>query len=854
MPSTINGVGTRYFLKLNRQFEETQCPHCHNRVKLESYETWYCLCVLFIPVLPLGKKQILGYCPSCTRHQVIGFRDWEKIRDAAISETSEEFAEARDNPEAAMKMHGTLLAFQKAAEADRLAEIMLNLFGSVAAVQFYLGACFERAGKGARANACFLEAFELAPEDLQFRRAAAMVLLEQKKPDEARKLLAEFGPETQQFQPPLYFALARGYQDAGRHAEALEIFHMLLEKQPAVAKEKEFAKALRKSEKVQGVSKSALPPDTAFRKSAIMWCSCTAAVFAVLGFWSVYVAQHRTLFVVSGLKTPLTVQVDGLPVVQVGPNAYRKVSVAEGKHTAVVTAPAGRFPPIEFEVRANWWERFFSSPVFIVDPSRSAAVAWEQTVYANANARNDHVNKLDLRAGDAFTSFSHADYHFEEFPQQMKVKAGSTITKTRVGFFYESPTRVAHVALMMDQDIAQLDQYLEQHLIDDPDNSELLNAYIVVGSIRGTIDRREKFLEAHLADQPIRVKWHRRYQDLFGQFATGGDNVAKHAGLVARYDGLLKQSPKDASLLYLRGRLEPHGRISGPFMDQALAIDPLHPYATGAKAYSYLVQGHPLEAVEWHRKALAARPGDSEVNDGLKNAQLAARDFVALEQALREELKKTPDSLGENLELFEVLFSTQRGDQAEQEYQALQGRLRQQPALQQHAGIISRSLELPYLYAKGDFDNLATRAQQVGPEGAEYAFYAALECGQLVDVPTTQVPIFLPYWHLCRAIVARRLNAAAQAAASKAAALTLMEGKAGDEAVAAELLRQGPNAKWEDIEDLLMQPRLKVVLLVALAHEAPQMKNQCLDLAEKLNHELSFPHHLIRKEIAELRK
>ncbi|MDB5384524.1 MAG: cellulose synthase subunit BcsC, partial [Planctomycetaceae bacterium] len=228
MPSSVNGIGTRYFLKQNRQFEETQCPHCHNRVKLESYETWYCICVFFIPVLPLGKKQILNFCPLCTRHQVIKFREWEKIRSQAISETSEEFSDAKDDPAAAMKMHGTLLAFQKGVEAERFAEIMLNRFGSVAMIQFYLGGCFERTGKGERANACFLRAFELAPDDLNFRRAAALVLMEQKKPDEARQLLDVFGPETEQFQPPLYFALGTAYQGAGRHAEALEIFQMLL--------------------------------------------------------------------------------------------------------------------------------------------------------------------------------------------------------------------------------------------------------------------------------------------------------------------------------------------------------------------------------------------------------------------------------------------------------------------------------------------------------------------------------------------------------------------------------------------------------------------------------------------------
>lgn len=854
MPSSINGVGTRYFLKLNRQFEETQCPHCHNRVKLENYETWYCVCVLFVPVLPLGKKQILNFCPICTRHQVIKFSEWEKIRNEAISETSEEFAEARDNPEAAIKMHGTLLAFQKAAEADRLAEIMLNRFGSDAMVQFYLGGCFERTGKGERANVCFLRAFELAPGDLRFRRAAALVLLEQKKPDEARALLDEFGPETQEFQPPLFFALGRAYQQSGRHAEALETFQMLLEKQPALAKEKEFVKSLRKSEKILGVTKPTLPPDPWYRKSAVVWGLLAATVCVALGGWNYYIAQHRTLSVVSGLKTPISIQIDGLPAVQVAANTHRNVTVPEGKHTAIVTEPAGRFPPVEFDIRSSWWERFFRSPAFVVDPSNSAAVVWEQTVYTNRQVPSDVDNKLDLRAGESFTSFSHADYHFEEFPQQMQAKAGSRITKSRVGLLQGKPSEIVAGAYSMGQDVKRLDPYLEHHLIDDPEDSDLLNAYIVFGSMQGTIESRERFLEQHLNDQPIRVMWHRRYQDLFGQFDTSGDNKAKHAAIVAKYDALLKQSPKDASLLYLRGRLEPHQRQSGPLLEQALEIDPRHPYATAAKAFSYLVEGRTAEALEWYRKAAALRPGDSEIQAGLKNAQFAAQDFPALEQAIRENLKKTPDNLSDNLELFEVLIATQRQDQAEHDYQALQGRLRPQQGMPQFASMVVRSLELPYLYAKGDFDNLAARAQQAGPESSEYAFCAALERGQLADVPQAKIPMFLPYWHLCRAIVARASGDAAQAAASKAAALALLEVKGGDEAVAAELLRQGPNAKWEDIEDLLMQPRVKAILLVVLAQEVPQMKTQCLDLAEKLNHSRGFPLHLLRKQIVQLRR
>ncbi|MDB5389491.1 MAG: cellulose synthase subunit BcsC, partial [Planctomycetaceae bacterium] len=592
-----------------------------------------------------------------------------------------------------------------------------------------------------------------------------------------------------------------------------------------------------------------------YRKSAVVWSLITAAVLACLGGWNYYVSQHRTLSVLNGLSTPISVQIDGLPVLEIGGNSRKDVIVPEGLHQAVVTQPPGQFPQSEFEVRSGWWERFFRSPVFIADPSQTAAVVWEQAVYSNFNGANDAENKMELRVGETFASFPHADYHFEEFPQQLQVKGGSRIIKSRVGLMHEPPASIVGGAFSLGREVGSLDPYMERHLNANPEDSDLLNAYIGIGAMVGKSESREKFLEVHLADRPVRIQWHRRYQDLFGRLAQEGGNRARFDGVVARYDQLLKQFPKDASLLYLRGRLEPHARGASPWIDQALEIDPKHAYATVSKAYTYLVQGKNAEALQWYERAATLRPDDTEINAGVSDARLAAQDFAGLERTLREALQKKPDNLNNNLELLRLLILTQRGNEAEQHFQALLGRIRPQQAnLPQVAAIVARELELPYLYAKGDFETLVLKAKQAGPEAKEFEFMAAMERGQLMDVPQTTDARSLSFWHLCRAIVARRAGDAAQSMASKAAALAILDGKGGEEEVAAKLLRQGDKALWEDMEDLLMQPRFKTVLLVVLAQEAPQLKGQCLDLAEKLNHSLNFPYHMIQREIAQLRK
>jgi tetratricopeptide (TPR) repeat protein len=852
MPSTVNGIGTTYFLKRNRHFQEGECPHCHNHVKLESYETWYCICVLFIPVLPLGKKQILNLCPACSRHQVIKFHEWEKIRNEAISETSEELADAKDDPDAAIKMHGTLLAFQKGAEANRLADIMLNRFATVPQVQFYLGSCFERIGQGEKANACFLKAHELVPDDLTFRRAAALVLIEQKKPQAAQPLLDSFGPESPHFQPPLFFALARSYQDIGLHAEAMELYHMLLAKQPALAKEKEFAKAVRKSDKALGVTKPTLPADPWYRNKPVVWTLIAATFLGALGYWNYYISQHRTLSVVNGLKMPITVQIDGRPPIQISGRTHQNIVVSEGMHTAVVADPADRFPAAEFEMHASWWERFFRKPAFIVDPSQTSATVWEQIVYSDLKVPGDTDNKLELHAGEAFWSVPHADYHFEEFPAQVQAKAGSRILKSRVGMMQEEPNTIVNGALSLGKNIGDLDAYMEHHLIADPDDNDLLKSYVLFGMMFEKSESREKFLESHLSDKPVKVQWHRQYQNQFELQNHGVDAKAKRASLIAKYDGLLKQSPKEAVLLYLRGRLEFDVRTMTPLIDQALEIDSKQPNILAAKGYGFLVQGQTAEALQWYQKASAVSPNDAEIIEGLRQAQAAAKDFADLEKSLRTDKGLAPDHLNDNLALCLMLIATGRSPEAEQRYQTYMTEMQKKLlAVPQASSALLRSFELPYLYAKGDFVALAARAQ----EEKDFKFVAAMEQGQLVDLEQqATLPMDLPYWHLCRSIVARQLGNEAQAEASKTTAITMLEGQGGDEARAAELLRQGPNVNWDDLENLIEQPANKKVLLVVLAQEAKDHKSEYLDLAEKLNFDLSFPYHLIQKEIARLRK
>lgn len=854
MPSTVNGVGTTYFLKRNRQYQDGVCEHCHERVRLESYETWYCICVLFIPVLPLGKKQILNYCPRCTRHRIVNFGEWEKIRTEAIAETSEELAESKDDFNAAIKMHATLVAVQKSDDADRLSKIMLERFGHEPQVQFYLGGCYERAGKNELANACFLKAHELDPQDIGLIRAAALVHIEQNRPDEGKVLLQAFGPNSEHYEPALFYILGCGYQKLGRHQDALAVFRELYDSNSGLANNPSFRKSVKLSEKALAIDKPLLPYDPWYRSSFVKWSAITIGVLCILGGWNFYVATHRKLYVVNGRKTPIKVRVDGNQIVQVAGVSKNSIEVGEGAHHLEVIDPPNSFTPIQFNLSVNWWERYLRSPVFVADPTRTAGVVFEQTVYQAQGAGQNADQKYELHVAEPFMTFHHANYHFEEFPAQIKVKGGGRVIKTRVDMIHEPPSHLLNGAANLGKSPAEQLEFMEAHLEADPADDTLLQMYSAMG-LTTHPDRVRAFLEKHLVDRPVRILWHRRYQDL-ARFPVPGDNTALPAqSLLDRYDAWLKVEPRNSALLYLRGRLERRATTTLPFLQAALDADPQNAYALFSRGFSALSVGDARTAVEHYQQAVGAKPGDLEFAAGLYEARFAAREFPALEQELRQKLTTNPQDLRSIQLLLKLLIAAGRGMDAETEYQAALVRLGQFRTIPEMAALLTRSIEIPYLYAKGDFIQLGQKMSQLNDPAqvAETSFALGLETGKLPEVPDSVFAFQKSYWHLLRSLAAKKQGQAEQAALSRKMALEHFKKCGLEQTIVAEILAKPTEVTFEEVQDLLITTTEKAIFLIALAEDAPLIREPCLDLAEKLNVELEFPHHLLKGLIADQR-
>lgn len=849
MPTTVNGIGTTYFGKRNRRKFDGVCQFCHQPVKLENYETWLAFCVVFVPVIPLAKKQILNYCPSCRRHMVVKFSQWKKARQEALERSSAELATNEHDPDAAIKMHSTFEAFQQGDDAARFAEAMLTLFGDVARVQFYLGGWYERVGRKADADQCFARALALEPGNLAYKRAVAIGHIEQGHLPRARAMLADFEPGSQAFEPALFIMLAQAHQRQRQHDEALELFRLLMAARPALGGDKAFRKLVRISERAVGQPGSLVPREPLYR-SRVLW-TAAAALLLLVGFLGAnsYVRRHRTLHLVNGLPVPIVVDIDGGQTVTVGGQGHSSVVVAEGPHRAVVREPKLGFDPVEFNIRSNWFSGLFRSPAFVVDPSRSAVVVWQEVFYA-AVAAIAPEGDSQVHFGEAFISYPHIDYPFQEFPRQLQLGRSRQRRKTRIGLHSAPVENMVAVLFAAPQLAGDALAFTENHLRATPDDLMLLAGYWALARQQKQFERCRDFLAARLADRPVLVNWHRTYQ-------TIQEQLGAQAELVSQYEAWLAAEPDNSALLYLRGRCDPDRGAGLKYFELAIAADPQSAFPQFARSGVLLSRGEFTAAKEAASAACALRPNDAQMKTQLAKIRMALGEYDALEGAARTALIANPLSVADQERLLAVLVAANKLDAAQEAVNTFNAQVA--AAQPQAAPMLTRRAKNTLLYLQGDFQGLlaATAPPADADESALPRYQAQFELRQTIEPPAGIDPV--PGEHggfslLCQSLAFAEQGNAAAAADAKARAIELFRAGRGDNRRTADILAKGAAWTEQDLDDLPLDPTQKCMVLIALAESAPNRAAPLLELAEKLNFERQFPYHFLKRTIERLRQ
>ena len=863
MPTTYNGIGTHYYGKKNLETHPGVCRQCGRSVNLSSYDTRLWFVVLFIPVIPLARKRILDRCPACTRHFVLVLEKWEAAKQLEISGALAKFR-ANPTPELAIQAHQQLINFHQSSQAAEFRQLMCQKFADNPQVYSYLGLVLTQLGQLDEAAPYFSRALELRSDLPEARIGVAHNLIRSQRPDEARKLLdflEQPGAEQLHSLEPLE-QLARAYQQLNRHTEALDLFNKLQLALPSLAEHRPFRKLVAISEKAMGRKDSILPKlkfswKTLFTRQAQPKQLGTspkvtrrglAIAGAIAGLLAVgmlianeYIRRHRTLYVVNGLGSPALIQISGLGNV----NALRgmtEVVLAEGRHHAIISAPIRQ--EVDFDVHSDYFSRWFGDPAWVLNVSGAALLVYREAVYSKEGV----PSRVSFHFGQPFEHFPRVTNPFRSLPDSVRVESHEEKrVLTQLDLFRDDRESVFYYFQGQGQSGEAL-RFAEWSLGFQPEDEQMLRLYAAAAQRQKQRDRAEKFLGAVLTNRPVRIEWHRMYQNL-------RKDGKRDERLAAMYDEMLRADPASSALLYLRGRLASTHAENREWFERARQADPRNPYPIYALGYDKIGIGDWAGARELLGKVVELRPKDSGFAYLLAEIRLALKEFGSLEQDYRNRLKREPVNYFAASQLCSVLLAQGRKSDAQQVVSGFERAATAQ--YKQNGRNLIDLLQRHWLYASGDFAGLEKQARtDRSPAGRTALFQALVEQGRIAEgIKVLQPPDLEeaeePFHLLTIAIAFAAAGDSAQADQWRARAVKALAEGDLDYARSAKLLQRQTEPSQAELDDLVLPANLKAIVLAALAQQHSATRAELSAAARRFNVTRYYPYHLIQRVTAQ---
>lgn len=830
MPATYNGIGTTYYGKKNLQLRPGLCPHCSKGTNLSSYDTRLWFVVLYLPLIPLGRKRILDYCPLCTQHGAMPLQKWEEFKAESLTPLLAEFQARPNDPEVAEKLHAQLLVVGQHDEASRMGKLIAERFPINAKLLAYLGHATSYWGRPDEAAVYFEQAFAADPNLPEVRTGLASDHIRKGRLEEAHNLLRFLEKQPEPDLGPL-LELAEGYQKAGRHRQALEVFSLITSKRPELAKDKAYRKMVRNSEKGRTPGKTLLPPGVG---ATLKWAAVILILAVGIFGSNYYISQNRTLYVLNGYDTAMQVEINGEEL-RVPKGSFREMVLAEGKYSANITGPITTNVP--FVLSAGFFDRWLDSPAFILNPGAQAVVYHETTVYTARPAEEDTRGTFHLYFGRQFERLPDVDYAFEPFPHEIQMSSSTKrVAKMRIDLL-DGPVENVFSAYLA-EDPARAFELAEWRLETRPDHPLLLPSYVGAATAQGQQQRAEALVRKMVARRPVLIDWHRFYQEWNENSGAGED-------MIKLYDGWLAENPDSASLHYLRGRLAPTRREAVPFYNKAIELDPNLSYGYLALAFGHSTAGEWPQARALLGRAVECAPDNPEFEEAFFSARYACGEFDALEEELKRDSANDPFAVPTAKRLHTVLVGANKLEEARRYHENYRTTFLKMFELDS----FPPALDYVFFYAAGDSNALLGLCTE--PNGLEeVAWQPLLEQGQaekaLSALRSSYESWDDPFTFLAAAVGLRHYGMEEEAGPFLKQALARLEKGAPEYKQLAIYLKQQQPPSLHNLTELSLQPSLKALALVNLAQTHPAQAPALLALARKLNIERSFPHHLIQ--------
>ncbi len=864
MPGTINGIGTWYYGKRNHRSEGGVCEFCGQSAQLQSYETRHWVVIFFVPIIPLGWKQIIGECPLCQRHRVISLKEWREIEQKTTREAIGQVDEAPDDPKSAVNFLDTLTGFGRLDEAADYAKVMGQQFGEDAEVQLYLGGWYTHFGRVEESKSHFANALALAPEDQQVRRAVIVSHVQQGDLERATQMLKSPQTELSKDDAELMMYFGDVFASRGEHQTALGYYDTALQWNESLHHNQQLGRRVRKSEKAVGCRTRRIPSKSFDKKPWLLLAMVAATVIFLLVGFNYYRKINRPLHVVNNLAVAAELDIDGEHLLVVPPGGHVETTVSEGSHKAVFKCEGKEDDEVAFAIDADFNQRIFDSAVYVLNVDGAADILYQRVLYSHPPREDGNSHRIMF--GKKFLKIKGIDFVFTDPPDEIELPSGSnSCVKTAVSVLKCLPSE-GFYCLAEGTGVEEQMRYAEHHLWRCPEDAGLMVAYWQLNLSGEHLDRCLRFLERGLQRKPVAVLWHRAYQN-FCELSEKDDE------LVSKYDGFVRderfQEPCEHSLfLYLRAMLEDQVPLAEGFLKASIEADSSNKYPLRAMANFKLRAGDYAQAKPFAdeiRKLDAGEQPDSV----LWLLRFALGEHEELLRETRAALVAAPEDYDLHADLLRVLMAMDRRDEAEAAHQLFVC-VNEQPQ-QKTAGLAAPgdqfddktwatlySKRIIY-YLEGKLDSCLYCSKRMNeqvecPGVLASAYMAAGNSTEASKIIKSMEPGSRANFMLCLYLSWRENGNQSGAASAFEDALAELASEECGLVGLANILRQQMSPTIDEILDEDIDREATLLMLVVLADRFVQHRGEFLNKAEKINLPLDFPYHLIDRTIKRLRK
>ena len=826
MPSTLNGVGTRYYGKKNVHARDDDCEHCGVYNELKSFDTTIYFVVLFIPLVPLGKKRIVDLCSSCKRHYAIDLKDWEQQRKDSIQEVAAAFESDRHSVDKALELLKTTASFIDKDSFLRYAADIENAVSGDPDGLGLIGWAYEYFDEPARAEETYRKAL-LVKDDETLRASLGILLLRDGRPREAKDFLRhDVGT--------LYY-LVEGFQAEGSHLEAKRVLDEMIGVFPELGEDALFEKYQKRVQKRLGGDKrvvsellsrggGGLKSDTSGSSASLVSAAVIIAVLLGVGFTVFNRTQRADIYLVSGLERPYAVTI-GDTSHQLAPGAPVRVTIPRRDGITARVVEDGWTETIEIPLPTAFSASLFDGRTYVLNPDQVAVIVWEQMEYAVNSVEKDRPYRIHL--GRGFYTFEGLDYVFEEFPETIELSSTSSVARRdRITRYAGLSPLEAYSAAFDFVTPADRLSYLTHALRADPDDM------LTLGAVAGMLepDAFAELASPELTKHPQRMEWHRIYQSAM-------DIAGRSETLVEEYRERLAADPTNNELKYLLARVTPELDASQEMMGASVQGASPSAYGFHGLAYQELIEGRFEEA---YRLAMSAREIDPDNNLFAyveEHALLALRRYAPLLERREATLEENPLDGDAAADVIQLAIAS--GDRARAK--AVIENTIAELSEEDSDAVWEPYLEAVYHLGTGDFEAFRERSALV--EGARFQFQRELSSGAYPSAieALTASGEQTGEDHLLVYLAAARARDRAFAETQLELAVALLSAGGREERKLAQCLlgNESPSAALR----LALEPATKVVGLAVIAQRFGDARAR--RLARKLNYELHFDRHYL---------